>query len=267
MIDIGANLAAKDFDADLDEVLQRGFAAGVEKIIITGSCFNSIPKAQKIVMDRQDIYKNKLFYTGGIHPHHSDEWDKNSADFLKKFALDKYCLASGEMGLDFYRNFVDKQIQLAAFRSQLEVAIELQKPIFMHERDASATMIKELKEHIYELPKIVIHCFTGDRQALEAYLEAGFYIGITGWICDPKRGEHLLDLVKLIPQDKLMLETDSPYLLPKTIRPKPKSRRNEPKYLSFVAEKVAHALAIETQTLIEQTSANASAFFGLDKFD
>lgn len=267
MIDIGANLAAKDFDADLQEVLQAGFEAGVGKVIITGSCFESIPKAQKIIGDYKQEYKNRLFYTAGIHPHHSDEWNQNSRDFIKKFIQDEYCVATGEMGLDFFRNFVDKEIQIATFRAQLDLAIEVQKPIFIHERDASETMLKELKNRAGDLPKnIVIHCFTGNRMALEAYLEAGFYIGITGWICDPVRGAHLLDLVKIIPQDKIMIETDAPYLLPKTIKPKPKSRRNEPKNLGFVAQKISDALEVDTQDFIDKTSANAIAFFGLDRF-
>lgn len=268
MIDIGANLAAKDFDADLQEVLQAGFEAGVGKVIITGSCFESIPKAQKIIGDYKQEYKNRLFYTAGIHPHHSDEWNQNSSDFIKKFIQDEYCVATGEMGLDFFRNFVDKEIQIATFRAQLDLAIEVQKPIFIHERDASETMLKELKNRAGDLPKnIVIHCFTGNRMALEAYLEAGFYIGITGWICDPVRGAHLLDLVKIIPQDKIMIETDAPYLLPKTIKPKPKSRRNEPKNLGFVAQKISDALEVDTQDFIDKTSANAIAFFGLDRFE
>lgn len=267
MIDIGANLAAKDFDADLQEVLQAGFEAGVGKVIITGSCFESIPKAQKIIGDYKQEYKNRLFYTAGIHPHHSDEWNQNSSDFIKKFVQDEYCVATGEMGLDFFRNFVDKEIQIATFRAQLDLAIKTQKPIFIHERDASETMLKELKNRAGDLPKnIVIHCFTGNRMALEAYLEAGFYIGITGWICDPVRGAHLLDLVKIIPQDKIMIETDAPYLLPKTIKPKPKSRRNEPKNLGFVAQKISDALEVDTQDFIDKTSANAIAFFGLDRF-
>lgn len=267
MIDIGANLAAKDFDADLQEVLQAGFEAGVGKVIITGSCFESIPKAQKIIGDYKQEYKNRLFYTAGIHPHHSDEWNQNSRDFIKKFIQDEYCVATGEMGLDFFRNFVDKEIQIATFRAQLDLAIEVQKPIFIHERDASDTMLKELKNRAGDLPKnIVIHCFTGNRMALEAYLDAGFYIGITGWICDPVRGAHLLDLVKIIPQDKIMIETDAPYLLPKTIKPKPKSRRNEPKNLGFVAQKISDALEVDTQDFIDKTSANAIAFFGLDRF-
>lgn len=268
MIDIGANLAAKDFDADLQEVLQAGFEAGVGKVIITGSCFESIPKAQKIIGDYKQEYKNRLFYTAGIHPHHSDEWNQNSSDFIKKFVQDEYCVATGEMGLDFFRNFVDKEIQIATFRAQLDLAIEEQKPIFIHERDASETMLKELKNRAGDLPKnIVIHCFTGNRMALEAYLEAGFYIGITGWICDPVRGAHLLDLVKIIPQDKIMIETDAPYLLPKTIKPKPKSRRNEPKNLGFVAQKISDVLEVDTQDFIDKTSANAIAFFGLDRFE
>lgn len=268
MIDIGANLAAKDFDVDLQQVLQAGFEAGVGKVIITGSCFESIPKAQKIIGDYKQEYKNRLFYTAGIHPHHSDEWNQNSSDFIKKFIQDEYCVATGEMGLDFFRNFVDKEIQIATFRAQLDLAIEEQKPIFIHERDASETMLKELKNRAGDLPKnIVIHCFTGNRMALEAYLEAGFYIGITGWICDPVRGAHLLDLVKIIPQDKIMIETDAPYLLPKTIKPKPKSRRNEPKNLGFVAQKISDVLEVDTQDFIDKTSANAIAFFGLDRFE
>ena len=147
--------------------------------------------------------------------------------------------------------------------AQIEAAIGLQKPLFLHERDAHPAFINLLAPYKNDLPRCVVHCFTGGREALERYLENGFYIGMTGWISDPARGGHLHALLPLVPEERLLLETDAPYLLPKTVRPKPKNRRNEPCYLPEVVRFCAEILGCEPEKLAAVTTANALRFLGL----
>jgi len=120
-----------------------------------------------------------------------------------------------------------------------------------------------LKQYIKAVPSAVVHCFTGTGDELEHYLSMGCYIGITGWICDERRGKHLRDLVKIIPQDKLLLETDGPYLLPRSIPFKVKNKRNEPKFLTHIAETVALCLGKDVEVLAKETFANSKKFFGI----
>src|SRR5699024_867619 len=147
-------------------------------------------------------------------------------------------VAIGETGLDFFRDFSPRPQQEAAFRAQLELAAELDMPVFLHQREAHARFLPILRDHLSALPAAVVHCFTGTDTELDAYLDAGCHIGITGWICDERRGHHLRDLVARVPAGRLMIETDAPYLLPRDLRPKPRSRRNDPMHLAHVAATV-----------------------------
>ncbi|HEY5714776.1 MAG TPA: TatD family hydrolase, partial [Psychromonas sp.] len=166
---------------------------------------------------------------------------------------------------DFNRNYSTPVEQEYAFVQQLELAVELQLPVFMHERDANQRFIELLKPYIKQLPNAVLHCFTGDETDLQRCLEVDLHIGITGWICDERRGSHLLALVKLIPDNRLMIETDSPYLLPRSMRPKPKSSRNEPKYLPYIAQTIAHARQQSLEEFIQKTTQTSQAFFNIGK--
>ena len=169
----------------------------------------------------------------------------------------------GETGLDFYRDFSPRPDQERAFEAQLEIASRLGLPVFMHERDAHRRFVEILKPVRDRLGPAVIHCFTGDRDDLDTYLDLDLHVGITGWICDERRGLHLRELVGRIPTDRLMLETDSPYLLPRDLRPRPRSRRNEPAHLAHVARAVASATGETVEALAARTTATACAFFGL----
>ncbi|MBV1922103.1 MAG: TatD family hydrolase [Pseudomonadales bacterium] len=153
--------------------------------------------------------------------------------------------------------------QEAVFQFQIHLAIELNLPLFLHERDAHKRQLMILQEYSNELPNTVIHCFTGDKTALFNYLDLGCYIGITGWVCDERRGKVLQELVKQIPEDRLMIETDGPYLLPRNIKPKPKSRRNESKYLPHIANTIAQLREETVAAITAQTTANSRRFFSI----
>jgi TatD DNase family protein len=172
-------------------------------------------------------------------------------------------VAVGECGLDYFRDFAPRADQQAAFHRQLELAARLRKPVFLHQRDAHADFLAILSEHWGDLTAGVAHCFTGSGPELASYLELGLAIGVTGWICDERRGAHLLPLMREIPADRLLLETDGPYLLPRDLRPKPTSRRNEPAYLPHIAAVVARARGESVARLAVSSTAAARKTFGL----
>lgn len=262
-IDIGANLAHDSFDADRGDVLQRARESGVQAIVVTGSCGDSIPKAIKLSREHPDY----LYATAGVHPHHASDVDDNLLHSLAQWGQAEEIVAMGEMGLDFFRDFSPRDVQERAFQQQLQVAADIGKPLFLHQRDAHERFLPILKEQIDRFPAIVVHCFTGSEAELRDYIELGAYIGITGWICDERRGKHLLDIVGLIPEDRLLVETDSPYLLPRNLKPKPSSRRNEPMYLPAVVNTIAQATNREAAQLAAQTTENARRFFNLPRAD
>ena len=172
-------------------------------------------------------------------------------------------VAIGECGLDFNRNYSPHPDQEKWFAAQIELAIEAKKPLFLHSRDAFPRFSELIKEYKNKMPKAVAHCFTGGKAELHSYLELGLYVGITGWICDERRGAHLVELVRDIPADRLMLETDSPYLTPRDLRPQPRARRNEPAHLPHILRAVARALGKPADQLAAETTRNARTFFGL----
>jgi TatD DNase family protein len=204
-----------------------------------------------------------LFATAGLHPHHAADLDAAALEEFRTLALAPEVVATGEMGLDFYRDFSPRPVQEEAFRRQLELAIAVGKPVFLHQRDAHERFIAVLRDYLPALPRAVVHCFTGTGDELRECLDQGLYVGITGWICDERRGRHLLDLVGVIPEDRLMIETDAPYLLPRTLRPKPDTRRNEPMYLPAVLDAIAGVTGRSVAAVAGATTRTARTFFGL----
>jgi TatD DNase family protein len=259
LIDIGANLAHDSFDADRDAVLARARQAGVGTIIVTGSDAESAYRALQLAR----AHPGFLYATAGLHPHHAARLDDTTLAALNAVAQAAETVATGEMGLDFFRDFAPRPVQEQAFQRQLEMAAAIGKPVFLHQRDAHARFLPILREQLARLPAAVVHCFTGTREELRDYLEAGLYIGITGWICDERRGQSLAECVRDIPLDRLMLETDAPYLLPRSLRPRPAGRRNEPMYLPAVLAAVAQALGRDTDEVAATTTATARRFFHL----
>ncbi len=258
LVDIGANLTHPAYHADLPEVLARARQAGVTAIVATGTSVAESTNALKTA----NAYPEMVHATAGVHPHHARECDDSTIAALRVLAQQPRVVAIGECGLDFNRNYSPHPDQERWFEAQADLAIELRKPLFLHSRDAFSSFVNLLKRK-QNLPRAVAHCFTGEKAELHAYLDLGLYIGITGWICDERRGAHLLELVRDIPADRLMLETDSPYLTPRDLHPQPKARRNEPAHLPHILRAVARATGKPPEQLAEETTRNAKAFFGL----
>ena len=258
LVDIGANLTHDSFAADRNDVLERAKDAGVKSIIITGASEQGSGAAVKLAGSLPGLYA-----TAGIHPHEAGHFSADSLNHLGKLAQTAEVVAMGECGLDFYRDFSPRPKQESCFEQQLELACEIKKPVFLHERDAHDRFVKILQPYLNELSAVVVHCFTGNQTQLETYLELDCHIGITGWICDERRGRHLKEIVGLIPGNRLMLETDAPYLLPRDLQPKPASRRNEPMHLPHIAMTVAEVTGKTFEQVAAETSQTAKNFFNI----
>lgn len=259
LIDIGANLTHDSFDADLHQVIARAEAQGVTRFIVTGSDAHHSRKALTLCREHPE----RLFFTAGVHPHHAKDCTPETADELRALLAHPEAVAVGECGLDYFRNFSPPDVQCRVFEMQLELAAVIGKPVFLHQRDAHDDFLEILARHRPGLRQAVVHCFTGDERELKGYLELDCHIGVTGWICDERRGMHLQDAVIAIPPDRLMMETDSPYLIPRDLRPKPATHRNEPMHLRHIVEVVATRLGKPLEQLARETTENAERFFAL----
>jgi TatD DNase family protein len=257
LIDIGANLAHDSFDADRDAVIARAAAAGVVQMLVTGSS----EAATRRAIELSRAHPGVLFATAGVHPHHAADLTPDTLPALQALAREPEVHAVGECGLDYFRDFSPRDLQRRAFGWQLELARATGKPVFLHQRDAHGDFIAILREH--RISQGVAHCFTAGEAERDAYLELGLHIGITGWINDERRGQHLREVVRRIPADRLLLETDAPYLLPRDMRPAPKSRRNEPQYLSWVVRAVAAARGETPEAVAASSTAAARRLFAL----
>jgi TatD DNase family protein len=260
LIDVGANLTHEAFRHDLDAVLARARAAGVTRMMVTGADRQGSHEASALA----NAHPGLLYATTGVHPHHAADYDAATDADIRELAASETVRAVGETGLDYYRDFSPHDAQRSAFEKQLAIAIELAMPAFLHQRDAHADFLAMVKNARPHLPAVVVHCFTDTRAALADYLDLDCHIGITGWICDERRGTHLRKLVREIPANRLMLETDAPYLLPRDLRPKPPHRRNEPAYLAHICREVARHRGEDPIVTAAHATAAASAFFDLD---
>lgn len=253
--DAGVNLLDKRFDAD--EVIRRANEAGVDKLCI----ITTHPNEWDAAVALYTKYPTQCCYTIGVHPHNAK--DVNDEDYarLRVLAQQEGCVAVGECGLDFNRNFSPQSVQLAVFEAQLEIAASINLPVYLHERDAFNEQVALLNKYMPRLNGGIAHCFTGNSEQVKQYLALGLYIGITGWVCDEKRGEDLREAVKHIPLDRLILETDAPYLFPKTLRPR--KRNNEPAFLPHIASQLGEYLQVETDKLCISSYANSCELFSL----
>jgi len=261
LIDIGANLTHESFRHDFDAVLDRAREAGVEQVIVTGASRGGSEHALELARKRPGT----LYATAGVHPHHAGDYGAETDALLRVLAREPEVVAVGETGLDYFRDLSPRPAQRAVFEKQLAIAIELGMPLFLHQRDAHDDFLALLKSARDRVPAAVVHCFTDDRRALFDYLDLDCHIGITGWVCDERRGTHLRELVRAIPANRLLLETDAPYLLPRDIRPPPSDRRNEPMHLAHICEAVARERGEEPEATAEQTTTNARVFFGIEQ--
>lgn len=259
MIDIGANLTHDSFDKDRDTVIAEAKEAGLEQLIITGSDLNCSQKAIELAHH----YADCCFATAGVHPHHAKDFNQGIISEFQALLDDEKVVAVGETGLDYFRDFSPRPQQIKSFEAHIELAIENDLPMFLHQRDAHQDFLPIIKQHRDQLCDVVVHCFTDSQQALYDYLDLDCYIGITGWICDERRGQHLIPLVHDIPLNRFLIETDSPYLMPRNLKPKPKTRRNEPKYLPHIAAFIARQLELDTEKFINHTVTNSRRLFRL----
>ena len=264
LIDIGANLTHDSFDRDRDAVLQRARDAGVSRMIVTGASREHSPQALALAQAHPGV----LFATAGVHPHHAVEYTQECDAEMRALHAHAEVVAVGETGLDYFRDYSPRPAQRRAFERQLQIGADLAaggtvKPLFLHQRDAHADFMAIMKQFDGRHGPVVVHCFTGTREELFDYLDRDWHVGITGWLCDERRGAHLRELVKSIPANRLMVETDAPYLLPRTLRPTPKDRRNEPAFLPHIVEELARDRGEDVAAAAAAATATASDFFRL----
>lgn len=259
LIDIGVNLTHDCFDLDRDDVIRQAAARGVGRLIVTGTSVTASARAAELSAGRPGT----LFATAGIHPHHATEFDAHSIAALRGLLANPAVVAVGECGLDYYREFSPRQRQIEAFEAQLELAAEAGLPVFLHQRDAHEPFVAILQAARGRLAGGVAHCFTGGPRELRDCLDLDLYIGVTGWVCDDRRGRELRDALPDLPLDRLLLETDAPYLLPRDLRPIPKARRNEPQFLAHVLERVAILMNRSVESVALAATGNAETLFRL----
>lgn len=263
MFDIGVNLTSRQLVDDAADLLERAMASGVTGIAITGTSAQESTQAVELCKTLQPAFSGVICSTAGVHPHHASEWNDEVKDQILELTKLPQVVAIGETGLDFNRNFSTPEEQIFAFEEQLKIAEATGLPVFLHERDAFAEQIEMLGKYRERITGGVAHCFTGSRDQLHTYLDLGLYIGITGWVCDERRGRELAELVKEIPSDKLLIETDAPWLLPRNMDPKPKNKINEPAYLGWISREVARLRDVSELEVRDQTFKNALRLFGI----
>ena len=254
--DIGANLTHESFKKDLDMVIKEAKLNKVKKICITSTTVEDTKISLKISEKEQDFF----ITTCGIHPHYADTFKESNIKEIKQLSEHTSVKAIGETGLDFNRNFSKKENQILCFKSQIEIAQELNLNLFLHQRDAHKDFMNCFNNVDLKV-NAVVHCFTEDKEKFYEYLDRGFWIGFTGWICDPVRGKHMIDLISNMPLDRIMIETDSPYLMPKNL--KIKGRRNEPKFIVEVAKRIAILQNKSLEDISQIFFENSLKFFDL----
>lgn len=268
MIDIGINLLHSQFDDDRGAVLERARNAGVHTVILTATDLGSARACQQFIEQYGDQPGPTLHTTAGVHPHDAASAPVDLAERLEALATHPSVVAIGEAGLDYNRNFSPRDVQRSVFEVQAALAAQLRKTLFVHDRDSDGEVLDILQTAGNTPSQVIVHCFTGDGATLDGYLQAGYWIGITGWVCDRRRGAGLRDIVTRIPLERLLIETDAPFLLPhnvpKDIADAPRGRRNEPAYLPYVVQQLATLYAVTPQALAAQTAANARQAFALN---
>jgi TatD DNase family protein len=257
LIDIGCNLTHDSFDVDRNSVIEAAHDAGVVQMIVTGASGSGSQAALQIAQE----WPGQLFATAGVHPHRASQYNDGTDSLLRDLASQDGVVAIGETGLDYFRDFSPRPVQRDSFEQQIQIAMDTGLPFFLHQRDAHADFVAILGEYRDRLSEVVVHCFTGSKTELHECLDLDCHIGITGWICDERRGTHMKEYMKDIPSNRLMIETDAPYLKPRNLRPKIKSHRNEPRLLPWILGTLAACRGEHPQALADATTRNARAFF------
>ncbi|WP_298534328.1 TatD family hydrolase [uncultured Methanobrevibacter sp.] len=261
LIDIGLNLMHKSFDKNREEIIRNANDVGVSQFIITGTNIQSSKTALEFA--KQDQFKGVLFSTAGVHPHDAKTCDGSTIETLREFAKEDCVVAIGECGLDYNRNYSPQDVQRKWFEEQVKLADELDMPLFLHEREAHEDLVKILEKYPNMCEKACVHCFTGTKVEAEKYLELGCSIGVTGWICDERRGQSLQEAVTVIPPEKMMIETDAPFLIPRNFPKKPKSNKNKPEYLPHILNTIAEYKGMDSEELGKKVSETTRKFFNI----
>lgn len=259
LIDIGINLSNKQFNRDREDVIMRAIDSGVTQMIYTGTSV----KASKEGLKYAKTYSGIVYSTAGMHPHDARHFVPSDINALRSLAKEKEVVAIGECGLDFNRKITPRPLQEECFEYQLELAKELNMPLFLHERDAHQRFVEIMDNHKDLIERSVVHCFTGNTEEVKDYISRGFYIGITGWICDNKRGKDLQEAVRHIPLDRILVETDGPYLAPKDLKPRPKDWRNEPMFLPHIVKAIAKHMNVSHEELAKASTDNTKRLFNI----
>ena len=256
LFDAGVNLFSAQFDVDRAEVIHRATQQGINRLLLISS---------DIAESRQNLdYScdgSALYCTAGVHPHQAAKVAPDWLTELEHTLQHPKVVAIGECGLDFNRDFSPREQQILVFEHQLMLAKTSGKAVYLHERDAFDTQLALLKQH--QIHSGLAHCFTGNPMQLKAYLDLGLYIGITGWLCDERRHQQLVEAIQYLPLDRFVIETDAPYLLPRTLAIKPKSRRNEPAYLPEIARYLAEIKGVSIDMIHQSSWQNSCSLFQL----
>jgi TatD DNase family protein len=253
LIDSHAHLEMPEFRKDLSEVLQRAKGSGVEYIFTVGTERKDWKRALEIAQSDPSVYAIL-----GVHPHNAREIDDGTYPILKKLCQNEKVKAYGEIGLDFYRNHSPRDVQLKRFREQIGLAKELKLPIVVHDREAHQETLEILKSEKAWENGGIIHCFSGDEEMATTCIDMGFYISIPGSITYKNAGPFH-EIIKRLPLESLLVETDAPFLTPVPFR----GKRNEPSYVRYIAQKVAEIKKVSFENVAEVTTENAMCVFGL----
>jgi TatD DNase family protein len=259
LIDIGANLTHDSFDRDREAVITRAADVGVGRMIVTGASHEGSQQASSLALSKPGV----LYATAGVHPHYAADYTDATDALLRELVRLDHVVAVGECGLDYFRNFSPVEAQQAVFADQLAIAAESGKPVFLHQRDAHDDFIAILREYWPDIGGGVAHCFTAGPEEMHEYLDMGLYIGITGWICDERRGQSLREAVRELRLDRVLLETDAPYLVPRDLPEKMSARRNEPRVLPHVLQTLARYMECDAAELAAAATSNTERLFGL----
>lgn len=261
LIDIGVNLMHRSFNKDREKIIQNAKILGVSPIILTGTTEKSSLQTKNYVSK----FNGELYSTAGVHPHNAKDCNENTIVNLHKIAKSPYVVAIGECGLDYNRDFSPRNTQRKWFEKQIQLANKFDMPLFLHDREAYDDFRAILEKYEGHIKNAVVHCFTGSKKELKAYLDLGCYIGITGWVCDERRGKNLAKIINIIPEDKLMVETDAPFLIPRDMKNTQKNNRNEPSYLPHIFEAIAFNMGKDPKELSKTVYQNTLCFFEINR--
>jgi len=253
LVDTHVHLNARQFSDDRDEVIQRAFDAGVSRMVVVGFDEETIRLAMEIVEEHDDIYA-----AVGWHPVDAIDYKEAHLERLEELSKHPKVVAIGEMGLDYHWDTSPKNVQEQVFRKQIRLAKKVKMPIIIHNREATTDVIRILQEEKVEEIGGIMHCYSGTMEEVQPCLDMNFHISLGGPVTF-KNAKEAKEVAKIIPLDKLLVETDAPFLAPHPYR----GKRNEPSYVTLVAKEIAQLRGMEYEEVANITTKNALNFFGI----